>query len=290
MLGRLLHRKATRWLLRFEVPSGSPSMPLRRGVRLLALLAVRSQRGYLRDFVSNVAPQVDGIVALDDGSTDGTLEFLESRREVLEVLRVPTDRPYWDEMGNHRALVAAALRHGAEWLISLDADERLEHQFRERAERVIHRGGLLGYSAFCVHLRELWDSPEQYRVDGIWGTKAPARLFKALPDHVFDSRPLHGVKAPLQARIAGRFPIADLNVYHLAMVKPENRAARRRRYELLDPDARWQPRLGYAYLTDERGLTLQTIAPARGYVETARPGAEVSAYPEPLMKGAQTRQ
>jgi len=29
-------------------------------------------------------------------------------------------------VGNYRALVAAALRHNPEWLISLDADERIE--------------------------------------------------------------------------------------------------------------------------------------------------------------------
>ena len=50
------------------------------------------------------------------------------------------------------------------------------------------------------------------------------------------------------------------------MIRREDRLARRRRYELADPEARWQ-RVGYAYLTDERGVRLKKIDPRRGYVE-----------------------
>lgn len=252
---------------RFTVPSRGPSLSNGRRTRLLALLAARNEIGNLPGYVANVAPQVDGIVALDDGSTDGSAEFLESCDEVLEVLRVPPDRPAWDETGNHRALVRAALAQGADWVVCVDADERLERRFRARAERVIRRGGRLGFEAYAVHLRELWDSGDRYRVDGLWGRKAVARLFRVRQDHEFDPSPLHGQKAPLQARVAGRYPLADLVIYHLRMVHPEGRLARRRRYEALDPDSEWQPELGYAYLTDERGLRLKRIKPARRFVE-----------------------
>jgi hypothetical protein len=50
------------------------------------------------------------------------------------------------------------------------------------------------------------------------------------------------------------------------MLLPEDRAARRHRYELADPDRRWQ-RIGYEYLTDTRGLELRRIPARRGYVE-----------------------
>jgi glycosyltransferase involved in cell wall biosynthesis len=256
-----------RRLLRYEVPSGSLGLPARRRVRLLALLAVRNQVYLLPGYVANIGPQVDGIVALDDGSTDGSAEFLEARPEVLQVLRVSPDRPYWDEVGNYRALVAAALRHDPEWLISLDADERIEREFRQRCERVIRRGRPLRYSAYAVHLRELWNSTGEFRVDGIWGSKTPARLFQARENHEFDTRPLHATKAPLQSRIAGSYPVADLNVYHLGTLHHEDRVTRRRRYELLDPENRWQPKIGYAYLTDEQGLHLRRIPAGREYSE-----------------------
>lgn len=221
---------------------------------------------HLPGFVANVAPQVDGIIALDDGSRDGSAEFLAETPGVIELLRVPSNRPAWDELGNHRALVDVALRHGAEWIICVDVDERLEHEFRRRAHRVIQRGGVFGYSAYAVRLRELWDSRDAFRVDGVWGKKAVARLFRARPDHEFDTRPLHGFKPPLQALRNGRYPLADLNIYHLGMLKGDDRLARRRRYELADPENRWQP-IGYAYLTDETDRCLETIDPRRGYTE-----------------------
>src|SRR3954465_2392969 len=132
------------------IPSWGLSRGTTRKVRLLALLAVRDGMRYLPGFLRNVAPQVDGIIALDDGSADGSTELLEQSPAVLELLRRPRERPAWDEVGNHRLLIGAALRHGAEWILCVDADERVEREFRTRAERVIARGGLLGHSAYAV--------------------------------------------------------------------------------------------------------------------------------------------
>jgi hypothetical protein len=251
------------------VPSGGAATGGKR-VRLLALVAVRNEMGYLPGFIANVSPQVDGIVALDDGSTDGSGDFLRSQPGVLEVLSVPADRPYWDEVGNFQKLHAAALRHGAGWIVAMDADERLERNFRDRAERVIRRGGRLGLQAFSVKLRELWDMAGAFRVDGVWGQKRIPRLFAARPDHQFDFRPLHAVKAPLQARVAGHFITADLEFYHLRSLRREDRESRRDRYQDLDPDAFWQPGVGYDYLTDERGLRLRQVDIRRKHLESGR--------------------
>jgi glycosyltransferase involved in cell wall biosynthesis len=231
-------------------------------VRLVALLAARDELAELPSLIANLAGHVDGIVALDDGSRDGTGEWLANQPRVLEVLRV--DRGAYDEPRNHRLLVAAGLRHRADWFLSIDADERVEEAFRERAERVIRRGGMLGLNAFALHLRELWDAEDHVRVDGIWGRKSVARLFRARPDHVFDDAPLHAHKAPLQARVRGRFAPADLILYHRAMLTAQRRAARRERYERLDPEAVHQA-IGYAYLTDEAGIRLAPLPRGRGW-------------------------
>lgn len=250
-----------------RVPSGrwNPLERPRRRVRLIATTMVRNERDRIEAMLRNVGAQVDGIVALDDGSTDGTAQILAGAPEVIEVLRNPTDRERWDEPGGHRRLVAAALAHGADWIVAIDADERLERDFRERAERVIRRGRLFGLTAYALTLRELWGTSDTYRADGVWGRKRVARLFRARADHRFDERPLHASKAPLQGRVFGRFPPADLVVYHLRMIRPEDRIARRDRYLALDPQARWQPGIGYDYLTDERGAVLRRVPRRRDW-------------------------
>jgi hypothetical protein len=152
--------------------------------------------------------------------------------------------------------------------VCLDADERVECEFRVRAERVIRRGRLLGARAYSVRLRELWDSADQFRVDGVWGRKAPARLFQAREDHEFDSRPLHTLKIPMQyARDPRRLVLADLEVYHLRTIHAAARWERRRRYERLDPGCHYQPGIGYAYLTDERGLRVRAVPAKRRYLQ-----------------------
>ncbi len=252
-----------------HVPSGriNPFEGDRRKIRLLATTMVRDDARFLPGMLRNVGAQVDGIIALDDGSTDGTVRLLEECPHVLELLRNPPDRPHYDEPGGHQRLVKAALQHGAEWIMSVDADERLEKDFRTRAERVIRRGQRFGLEGFSVRTRDLWDSLDCFRVDGIWGRKSQPRLFRASADHQFDSRALHGAKTPLQAKVFGMVPLADLFFYHMRMVRSDDRGARRRRYETLDPDARFQPDIGYAYLTDERGIRLRRVPAARGYEE-----------------------
>jgi glycosyltransferase involved in cell wall biosynthesis len=235
--------------------------------RLLAVTMVRDEARFLPGLLSNITPQVDGIIALDDGSRDGSDHLLKNCPRVLQLLRNRPNRPAYDEPGGLQRLVAAALDHGAEWIMAIDADERLERDFRIRAERVIRRGRRLGLRAFQVHVRELWDAPDRYRTDGIWGLKWSTRLFRAQPNHRFDPRPLHGAKAPQQGKVFGIFPLADLILYHLRMVSRQDRETRRRRYEALDPQALCQREIGYSYLTDERGLRLHPVPGRRGFAE-----------------------
>ena len=128
-------------------------------------------------------------------------------------------------------------------------------------------GSALGLVAFAVRIRELWNTPRTYRTDGLWGRKRQARVFRALPDHVFDTRPLHATRGPLQGRVLGGFPPADLTIYHLRMIRGEDRAARRDRYRTMDPGAVYQPGIGYDYLTDESGLALAPVRRRRRFIE-----------------------
>lgn len=219
----------------------------------------------LDGWLANVAPQVDGFVALDDASCDGAGDLVAAHPKCLELLR--RERPAgdgFDEVGNHARLHAVAARLAGAWFVAVDADERLERSFRRRAEREIERLEGLGVGAASVRIVELWDRPDRMRVDGRWGDKRHARLFAHRVDPVLDPRPMHGHWAPLDSRRNGGFAEADLIVYHLGMLRRADREARRRRWEERDPQHVHQS-IGYAHLTDETGLELAPLPRWRAY-------------------------
>jgi glycosyltransferase involved in cell wall biosynthesis len=236
----------------------------RQAPRVLALLQCRNERRYLPGYLANLEGQVDGIVALDDGSEDGSADVLARHPAVLEVIRLPARSPHaWDEPRNRRLLIEAGRRHGAAWCLAVDADERLERTFRRRMLRAIDKASRAGRRVCHVKLRELWDAPDTWRADGIWGTKVRARLFDARQPLVTDPRPLHGPWAA-EAEVGTAPRVTDAVIYHLRMIDAAERAARRARYEALDPEHACQD-IGYDYLTDVAGLRLERIPRGRGY-------------------------
>jgi hypothetical protein len=244
-----------------------PKLLLRRrpGRRLLALVPFRDEMRFLPGLFENLAGQVDGVVALDNQSSDGSRAFVESQPLLIDLKSTSGGDPDGMEDGwRHRTLVEAAWRHGADWLFGIDADERLERDFRRRAEEEMSRAEEAEQVALWVPFRELWGSPDRVRIDGIWGTKRKACLFRADREHRFDERKLHSIWAPWPPR-DGEYMTADLRLYHLRMIRAEDREARAERYRRLDPDNEHQA-IGYEYLVDEQGIELQPLEPGRDYV------------------------
>jgi len=253
----------------------APRPKAARRIRIIGLLAFRDEMRYLPGYFRNVTPLLDGIVALDDGSTDGSGEFVAAQPIVLEVISRPRTVPHeWDDAGNHRLLIEAALKYGPAWLIGLDADERLERSFRRRARRWARRGELLGRLSYRVWIRSVWGAPDTYRVDGPYGQVTAARFFKARSDHEFDPRRFHGQWAPLNSRIPGTNSHykSNLIIFHLRMMTKEDRLARYEKHKALDPDLGYQPE-GYDHMIDESGLRLKRIPWRRRYRPSIPPRA-----------------
>jgi hypothetical protein len=244
---------------------------------LVALLQARNEERLLPGWLANIAPAVDSIVALDDGSQDRTPEILTAHPKVIQLLRNPPGKS-WDERANQVALVKAARQHG-DWAIAVDADERIEARFATRVGSLLADAERDKVNCLCFTLRELWGDRHHYRVDGDWGRRMRYRLFRNDPaHHHFDPRKLHRFWMPLEVArgLSTRGRHTGCNLYHLTMIKEADRVARVRRYETLDPDHLFQS-IGYDYLVDEEGLELKRIPPDRDFLPLDDPPTAESA-------------
>jgi len=211
-------------------------LPKNKAPRIVAVFSYRHDAHLVPAMLKNIAPLVDGWISYDDRASTEVFSHEPERRLTL---------------------LQAARDTGAQWVLAIDPDERLDWLTRFSMQRLMDGEA----DAYWFHLRELY-TPRHFRVDGLWGQKRQARLLR-LTDHI--AMPGGHLHIPWQLFLnAERLAPAGHNLYHLKMIDPARRTARAQLYEHLDPDHRMQA-IGYEYLQDESGLQLQKIKPWRAY-------------------------
>lgn len=235
--------------------------------RIACVMQVRNEREYLPGCLGHLRGYVDCVIALDDGSTDDTHAILRSDPGFVDCIRnEPVSGHVWNERENRRRLIERARDLCFDWVLCCDADERFETAFLARLRMIASAFPLTDVPCVAVDLRELWNGPCQYRIDGVWGNKKRMRFFK-VPDRIrYDlDQQLHGQWYPDHIRKYGRIVPEMANLYHLKTIRHEDRVRRRDFYQKLDPENRFQ-KMGYAYLAEEGGgMQVELIPSGREY-------------------------
>lgn len=210
-------------------------------------------------FFTNVLPHVDGIIGLNDGSSDGSSEYFSAQPKVLTVIHRPIRNPHkWDEPSNRRALIQASHQFRPDWLLALDMDERIENNFSRKIHRCIRIADLIGTPKISFDLLELWDSEDTYRIDGIWGKKRRTRLFRWTPEHQIAEVAFHGPWTSVFHHYKRKSYQSGLRIYHLGTLTEALRTKRIEKYKRLDPHNQYQS-IGYDYLNNKKGLRIKQI-------------------------------
>jgi glycosyltransferase involved in cell wall biosynthesis len=152
---------------------------LRRAPRILAAARVRNEEENLPAFFREVSEVADGVVILDDRSTDRTASLCAKEDLVVEYLR--SDLPTTDEVRDKNRLLASVIEHDPDWVVAIDADERFEPGGAAYVKRLLTYAPpeATAYSFDAVHL---WDTPVQARIDGLYGSSVRhPRVFHTQP-------------------------------------------------------------------------------------------------------------
>ena len=214
---------------------------------LVLLLPVRNGERDLPGWFDAIDGLADAVVALDDGSTDGTVGVLAASPSVRRVLRHPSraDAAGWDDAGNRQELLEAAADLAPRWVMFLDADERVDpddaaalRSFLASAEA--DRDAAYG---FLVHRMT---GPDTYDRADLW----VYRLFAWRPGQLLPGDRLHLVPVPVTIPTS-RWRRTTVRIRHLAGLTEEARRARLQKYREADPENAFQA--SYEHLVEEPG-------------------------------------
>lgn len=234
-----------------------------QSVKVVALLAFRDEESYLPGFFAHLRDHVAEFIVFDDNSRDESLAIAQSqpRTHVLKRQANGSSPDHYFEVDNRRALLETALERNAEWVLCCDADERHEQMFLTELQDIIADAK----EPLALHVRDLWNSCDQYRNDGFWRHKSKFILFPLTPfTDYYPSHALHTKWVPpnLPCRDEN---ILNYNLYHLLSLRNADRVRRLEKFKEIDPESIYQPGIGYDYLTDENGLALEKIPSGRGF-------------------------
>jgi len=203
---------------------------------LLCLLAVRNASADLPRMLASVAGTCDGVLALDDGSTDDTRGILEEHPAVLGVLR---NRPRptaasWHDGANRNRLLAAAGALRPQWAVFLDADEILPERDAVELARWLATDPD-PTAAYGFRLLRMW-GPSHHEAVHRW----VYRLFSYRPGTWVPTRRLHFDPVPVDIPRA-RYRHAPIRILHVGASSPSRLRAAEAKYHEVDPAARWGP-------------------------------------------------
>lgn len=228
--------------------------------KIYLILTVRNESYYLPSFLAHITKYVDGIVALDDGSTDNTVEILRAEKKTLDVLECEKHTSLdWDERGNREKTIRRAYELGADWVLCADPDERFEERFLKKLR--FYAG--LENCCYNLRFRELWGDYDTWRCDGVWGMKRKDIFFPLSETMTFKHKNSHHFTWAYAEIVKKRRFIND-SMYHLKMIKEADRKMRSELYNSLDPNKTMLAR-GYDYLVDNTGLEIKTIREKNRY-------------------------
>jgi hypothetical protein len=230
--------------------------------KIAGLMAVKNYSDACSAF-STLRALSDFTIILDDNS-DRQFPYREECGEYLNLRR----RGLWNDLGNKLTLLQRAYVNGCTWVVCMDDDILFSHNFQTKADvlKLIGEAEASGRDTCLFLLRDLWDSSESFRCDGVWGAKHFMVLRKNWFFYEDITLPRAGLKrlhrevypAGFAARPgSNRLVCPQYCAYHTGCISSERRIERVRKYSVEDPNNEHQA--DYTYMLETEQLSLAPV-------------------------------
>ncbi|MFL5760386.1 MAG: glycosyltransferase family 2 protein [Thermomicrobiales bacterium] len=223
--------------------------------RVVCLLPARNAEQDLLGFLDSARDFCDAIVALDDGSTDDTAHLLDSTPLVQILFRNPIRQDFrgWNDSVNRNRLLEAAAELNPDWIISVDADERIDRSDAVALRRFLETDALPG-CAYRFQWLQMREDASHYFPEIIW----IPRLFAFAHGQRFPENRLHFAPIPTSISQAA-YVRTTLRIQHFGAMTDELRRARFEKYRQADPEsAHWSD---YSVILAESAKSLLPFHP-----------------------------
>jgi glycosyltransferase involved in cell wall biosynthesis len=151
------------------------------------------RKGNLERFVNYLKPIVDALVVYDDGSTDGSYEYM--LKQTPYVIR-GTKNDFVNERSHKKLLLEEALKLKPDFILWLDADEVLTAKASEHLQELCKLCDEKQIDAVNMHELNLWRSYSWQRLDSLYDSGWFCRLWRVVPGICFkETKP--GLHQPL---------------------------------------------------------------------------------------------
>jgi glycosyltransferase involved in cell wall biosynthesis/predicted Zn-dependent protease len=196
--------------------------------RLSLCMIVRNEEAHMRECLAAASEFADEMIVVDTGSTDRTVEIAHQMGARVSVFP-------WT--GDFSAARNASLAHATgDWVLYLDADERMDFFNGARLQRFLESAGT-DVPGFCLRI----ESEARHRHSGVWMSHYYPRVFRRAPGVRFEGA-LHEQVFDSEGPVCTRAPRLPVVIQHLGYADLQKESGRRaRNVAIVEEEARRCP-------------------------------------------------
>ena len=244
----------------------SPWKSWKLAPRIAGMLRVKNESRWIKQVIESISELCDaGIFVLDDNSTDNTRELCREAGAPV-YMREFCPGIGLDEARDKNWLMDQIVRfHEPNWILCIDGDEELEPNGAEKIRAAIRDASM---ESFTLRVPYLWDSPDQWRVDGIYRDVRRHSIFRPRSQYRFKSlysgakQPvhtgLHCSNSPLWQMSPETCGNLDVALLHYGYMYQEDRVRKYHWYNKIDPNNEMEDRYRHMVIGDVFPASMRT--------------------------------